>query len=254
MFPIIKCSCQKHNNGILSLSAGRWYNKEKDRGAALNAVVQFLILLVVLSAAAFLLLLARAPFWLILLVIVAVYMAVTTLPTFYTVYKSQNVRAIDRFLLRNYRKPIFYYAYNVGHGSDEDIQKSLRTIMEKSTRGDTRHVYGALLGVTRGDGEEVLSAAAKINPGPLRSYYYAYGNALNGNLDKARSIADGISDEWMKHTIYAVLAKQQGNTEEFRREAGLAKETSTGIQHYLLHHNFQKMEDQVGQSKNAQEG
>lgn len=214
----------------------------------MNAVVHFLILLVVLSAAAFILFLLRAPFWLILLVIVAVYMAVTTVPTFHTVYKSQNLRAIDRFLLRNYRKPIFNYAYNIGHGTDEEIRNSLRTIIDKSSRGDARHVYSALLGVHSGDGDEVLAHAGKINPGPLRSYYYAYGNALNGDLDEAGRIAGKITDEWMKHTIYAVIAKKQGNPEEFRKEAKYAEDASVGIQHYLLHHNFRKMAESFNQS------
>ncbi|MET3575723.1 hypothetical protein ACFFIY_06440 [Bhargavaea ullalensis] len=209
----------------------------------LNAVVQFLLLLIALSAAAFILMLAGAPFWLILLVIVAVYIAVTTVPTFHTVYKSQNLRAIDRFLLRNYRKPIFNYAYNVGHGSEEEIRDSLRNIMDKSKSGDSRHVYGALLGVHSGDGDDVLAQAEKINPGPLRSYYYAYGHALNGDLEEARRIAGGISDDWMKHTIFAVIAKIRNKPDEFRHEAAAAKAASTGIQHYLLYHNFEKMKE-----------
>ncbi|MFC7365311.1 MULTISPECIES: hypothetical protein [Bhargavaea] len=209
------------------------------------AVVQFLMLLAILVLAALLLIWLGAPFWLTVLVLAALYMTLTTVPTLMLSYKSKNLRAIDRFLLRNSRKPIYKYAYSVAHGTDEEIRASLREIMNRYKQPDIRHVYGALLAVTEKDGDGVLSHAEKIGSEPMQSYYDAYGHALNGDYDQSEEALTRIPEgyAWMKHAIRAVMASRKGDRDAFRKEADAAKADAGGIQYYLLHHNFRKMEE-----------
>jgi hypothetical protein len=211
----------------------------------LIAVVQFLMLLAILVLAALLLIWLGAPFWLTVLVLAALYMTLTTVPTLMLSYKSKNLQAIDRFLLRNSRKPIYKYAYSVAHGTDEEIRASLREIMDRYKQPDIHHVYGALHAVTEKDGDGVLSHAEKIGSEPMQSYYDAYGHALNGEYGQAEKALSRIPAgyAWMKHAIQAVMANRRGDRAAFRKEADAAKADAGGIQYYLLHHNFRKMEE-----------
>lgn len=208
------------------------------------AVIQFLMLFTILVLAALLLIWLGAPFWLTVLVLAAMYLTLTTVPTLMLSYKSKNLQAIDRFLLRNSRKPIYQYAYSVAHGTDEEIRSSLKEIMIRYKQPDIHHVYGALYAVTEKDGDGVLSHAEKIGSGPMQSYYDAYGHALNGEYERAEEALSQIPEdhEWMKHAIRAIVAHRKGDRDTFRKEAAAAKAHAGGIQYYLLHHNFRKME------------
>lgn len=211
----------------------------------MTAIVQFLMLLAALVFVALLLITFEAPFWLTVVVLAALYMILTTVPTLVLTYKSKNLKAIDRFLLRNSRKPIYKYAYTVAHGSDEEVRTALKEIMARYKQPDIHHVYGALYAVSEKDGNGVLTHADKIGKGPMKAYYVAYGHALNGKYGEAKDAIDRSQDgpPWMKHTIRAIIAYCKGLRDVFSQEADAAKAAAGGIQYYLLHHHFKKMDN-----------
>ena len=66
------------------------------------------------------------PLGLIYVVIIAVYIVLIVLPPIYTIYKSNNLKKVERFLEKNKRKPIFAYPLAVKTGNREEIISAIQ--------------------------------------------------------------------------------------------------------------------------------
>lgn len=180
------------------------------------------------------------PFWLIYLVVVAVYLLLIVVPQMYTVYKSKNLKKIEQYLEKNKRKPIFAYPLALKTGDREQIIRSLEEILKKHKQPYMQEVYKTILALFENNVSKFEHLAKQISKEPLRTYYLAYVEALKGDFDEAHTLMVQLPKGWMQHAIEAVIAKEQGNNALYEQEANKSIELATGVQKYSLYYSFQQ--------------
>ena len=163
----------------------------------------------------------------------------------YIIYKSKSIRSIDRYVVTNYKKPIFAYSYALAHGNDRDIEESLKRIMNTYKQEDMQHVYGANLAVHQRKPDALLEHVKEIKGQEYKDYYSGYAYVLRGNFEKASEFLSKVHTPWMIHSLKAVAAMERGNREDFRTEADKSIESTIGMQRYVLHHTMRRLEEDV---------
>lgn len=179
------------------------------------------------------------PFWFIYLSVVVIYLLLLLAPQMYTVYKSKDLNKIEKYLEKNKRKPIFAYPLALKTGNQEQIIRSIEEILKRHKQPYMQEVYKTMLALFENNVSKFEQLAKQISKEPLRTYYIAYAEALKGNFDAATILKEQLPKEWMQHAIAAVIAKEQGNREQFQKEANKSIELATGVQKYSLYYSFQ---------------
>ncbi|MFJ7970026.1 hypothetical protein [Psychrobacillus sp. NPDC096389] len=181
-------------------------------------------------------------FWIIYLSIVVLYILLLVVPQMYIMYKSNNLKRIERYLEENKRKSLFAYALAIKAGDREIIIQVINEILSKYKQPYMQEVYKTNLALYENDVSLFDTLARQISKEPLRTYYIAYAEALQGNYDEARTLKATLPSGWMPYAIEAIIAKEQGDLESFRREAGASVESAKGIQKFNLVYSFQHIE------------
>lgn len=176
--------------------------------------------------------------------IIVLYISITVLWPIYILYKAKSIKAIDRYIITNYKKPIFAYSYALGHGNKRDIEDALKRIMNTYTQEDMYHVYGANLSIHNNKPDDIIDHAKEIKGQEYKNYYIGYANVLKGDFDKAREFLLNLRTPWMIHSLKAAAAKKRGNLDEFRAEADKSIKSAIGMQRYVLHHTMRRFEDE----------
>jgi len=182
------------------------------------------------------------PFWLIYLSIVVLYILLLVVPQMYIVYKSNNLSRIERYIEENNKKPIFTYALAVKTGNREAIIQAINKILKKYKQPFMQEVYKTNLALYENDVSSFVIFAKQISKEPLRTYYRAYSEALQGNYEEARTLIGDLPEGWMPHAIEAIIAKENGDVERFREEAEASVESARGVQKFNLVYSFQHLE------------
>ncbi|MFJ8065988.1 hypothetical protein ACIQYS_15275 [Psychrobacillus sp. NPDC096426] len=182
------------------------------------------------------------PFWLIYLSIVVLYILLLVVPQMYIVYKSNNLARIERYLEDNQKKPIFTYALAVKTGNREAIIQAINEILKKYKQPYMQQVYKTNLALHEKDVASFVILAKQISKEPLRTYYKAYSEALQGNYEEAWTLKADLPVGWMPYAIEAIIAKELGDLETFRDVAEASVESARGVQKFNLLYAFQHME------------
>lgn len=182
------------------------------------------------------------PFWTIYLSIIVLYILLLVVPQMYIVYKSNNLKRIERYLEENKRKPLFAYALAIKTGDRDAIIQVINKILSKYKQPYMQEVYKTNLALYENDISLFDTLAREISKEPLRTYYIAYAEALQGNYEEARTLKDNLPAGWMQHAIEAIIANEQGDLESFRRQASASVESARGIQKFNLVYLFQHIE------------
>lgn len=182
------------------------------------------------------------PFWIIYLSIVVLYILILVVPEMYIVYKSDNLKRIERYLEENKRKPLFAYALAIKTGDRDAIIQVINEILKKYKQPYMQEVYITNLALYERDVSSFVILAKQISKEPLRTYYNAYAEALQGNYEEARTLKANLPSGWMPHAIEAIIAKELGDLKTFREEAKASVESARGIQKFSLLYSFQHME------------
>lgn len=182
------------------------------------------------------------PFWLIYLSIVVLYLLLTVVPSMYIVYKSNNLKRIERYLEANKRKPLFAYPLAVKTGDLEIIIQAIQAILNKYKQPYVQEVYKTNLALYENDFSRFDNLSNQISKEPLRTYYQAYNQALKGNFKEARTLKVDLPAGWMPHAIEAIIAKKIGDMERFWEEANASVECARGVQKFNLFYSFKNIE------------
>ena len=181
------------------------------------------------------------PFWVVIVTILVFLLAFVVLPQIFTVYRSNNEKSIEKHLIANKNKPLFAYPLALAHGSDEEVEESLRTILAKYKQPYMQNVYKTILALHLKNIDAADTYAQKIDNEPLKSYYAAYVAAKKGDFDEAHRHEDNISVDWMIHALHALYANEQGQQETFTTESKKAIDGSRGVQKYIVIHSLKQM-------------
>lgn len=178
----------------------------------------------------------------VFILIIVLYLAITILKPLYIIYKSKSLKSIDRYVILNNKRPIFNYSYALGHGNDEDIENSLKRIINVYEQDNMRPIYSANLAVHQNKPKEVLDFVEQISGSDYKYYYSGISFAMRKQHEKAEEFSTKIRTPWMKHGLKAFLFKEEKEYEGFRREANLSISNAVGMQRYVMHHMMRRME------------
>lgn len=181
------------------------------------------------------------PFWIIISTAFIFFLAFVVLPRIFTVYRSNNLKSIGKFLEMNKKKPILAYPLALAHGKDAEVEESLRAILEKHKQPYMQNVYKTILALHLNKIDAAHTYALKIDSDPLKSYYAAYVAAKQGNFEEATSHEENINVEWMLHSLHALYASEKGLQNDFESSSKKAIDESRGVQKYILVHSFKSM-------------
>lgn len=177
------------------------------------------------------------PLLVIILTVFVFFLAFNLLPTLYTIYRSNNLKSIEKYIQANKKKPIFAYPLALAHGNEVEIEESLRAIIEKHKQPYMQNVYKTLLALHLKNIEVADTYAQRIDSEPLQSYYAALIAAKQGNFEEAARHEENVGVQWMIHALHALYAKEKGQHELSAREAQQAINHSRGIQKYIVVHS-----------------
>lgn len=179
--------------------------------------------------------------WLIFALIIIFYFIAMVLPGVYITYFSNSVKQIERYITRNRRKPIFAFPYALGHGNDQDIEKSIEQILITYKQPAMQSAYRTLLAIYREQPGIAAQHADQIDREPMRSYYLAHIAASIGEFERAIFLNKQIDEPWMNLSIDALIAFQN-NDPNFHSLVEKSVQAARGIQKYTLIKSFARME------------
>ena len=213
----------------------------KEKGVNMK-ILRYIFIILVCIALTVAMSSLELPFWFIYLSIVVVYILLLVVPQLWIMYKSNNLARIERFLEENKKKPLFAYALAVKMGDRHEIIQVIQDILKKYKQPYMQQVYKTNLALHDDDVASFVKLANQISKEPLRTYYLAYSEALQGNYEEARTLKANLPEGWMPHAIEAIIAIVSGDLETFRKEAKACVEYARGVQKFNLMYAFQHME------------
>lgn len=180
--------------------------------------------------------------WLIFTIVILFYLIAMVLPGIFTVYYSNSLRQIERYIKRNRHKAIFGFPYALGHGDEQDIDKSLQQILAVHKQPAMQSVYRTLLAIYREQPGIAAQHAERIDREPLRSYYMAHAAVASGDLQRAALLNESITVPWMNHSIAALIA-YEAKDDKFDALADQSVAAARGVQKYTLAKSFGRMKE-----------
>ncbi|MHA6261360.1 hypothetical protein ACXYMX_15965 [Sporosarcina sp. CAU 1771] len=180
--------------------------------------------------------------WLVYLIIIGLSLLIFTVRPMYVIYRSKSLPAIDRYVIKNKKKPLFGYAYAQAYGDDEDIENALHRILEKHKQAEIQIIYGANLALHQKDADAVLNFANQMKRKDYKEYYLGTAYLMKEDVYQATTYLDQLSTAWMIHSLKASIAIHQNNLEAFKKEAQLSEDSAAGVQMYSIHHMMKRME------------
>ncbi|OMC87886.1 hypothetical protein BK128_06080 [Viridibacillus sp. FSL H7-0596] len=167
--------------------------------------------------------------------------ALTMFPYLNTLFWSNNISKMDRFITKHKTKPVFAYPYAVAHKTVTEQKISVQKILSSYKKQDVQHNYRSLLATLDKDFELALVEAKQLQKEPIRSYTIAHIETLLGNFEAAKSLIPNLKKEWMPHAIEGLIAYEQHDFQTFEKEAHAATAKVRGLQKHLLFYSFKEM-------------
>jgi hypothetical protein len=216
---------------------------QKPKSLLFSTVFRFVLLLT--SSILLLLVLDQynVPKWATVLLIFTLFMIISAVWPFYIIYKSKSLRSIERYVIRNYKKPIFGYSYALGHGTKQDVEDALKRIINSYGQGDMQGVYGAQLALVQNNSKKVLEQTTKIEGQEYKEYYTGLAYVMNRNYTRAEESLASLHTPWMQHSLRAYAALKRQQMEEFERQSELSITSAEGMQRLVLHHMMRRFRE-----------
>ncbi len=214
-----------------------------NKSIILSKVFKLLLLVVTVAAISIALQLIGVPRRITIIIVLALYAIVSIFRPIYIIYRSKSLRAIDRYITRNHKRPIFSYAYALAHGSKRDMEDALKRIMNTYKQQDMPDIYGANLALLQQNSSALLEHAKKITGQEYKDYYFGHAYVIKSDFDKASEFLAKLHTPWMIHSLKAYAALKRGNKDEYRVEMNQSIESAIGMQRYVLHHTMKRNEN-----------
>lgn len=205
--------------------------------------LRYLMTFIVGVVLTFTLLWYHYPFWFIYICVLVLALLLLVVPQMHIVYKSNNLKRIERYLEENKRKPIFAFPLAVKTGESEKIIDALEAILTKYKQPYIQEVYKTVFAFYEKDKNvsKIEHLAKQIRKEPLRTYYLAYAEVLKSNFEEARNLKEQLPTGWWQHAIEAIIANEQGDMITFQKEAKCSVEHARGVQKFTLFYSFKQM-------------
>ena len=162
---------------------------------------------------------------------------------FYINYFSKSFTAIEKYLAKNHKNPIYHYTYILPTATDEQLIQALQAIIQKYAHTKYKSIYNTYLALME---EDIVSAHQHVVPiqhTEIGRYTSALINVYEGNYDEA--LQHQVQKKWMKHSILTHIAFFKKDLNAFKEEAALAVSSTGGVQRYSNYYTFERMKKEL---------
>ncbi|MCM3602844.1 hypothetical protein M3175_19085 [Robertmurraya korlensis] len=191
-------------------------------------ILGFAIILGIIAA------LVDIPFWILIVVILLITMAVSYLPIMINLYITDDMKKVEKFLEARLNQPIFHFYYALANENDFQVEKALRDVREKYKKGHYYTIYSVTYAAYKGKLIEERDSIAQIKQPALRVYYEGLLAIEEDELDRASQLASEQKKPWMKEAILADVAGKRGERDLEIKHQQEAIRLTQGLQRYLL--------------------
>ena len=171
-----------------------------------------------------------------------VFIAILEIPIMlYTLYASQNLARITKYIVQNRKNPIYKYMYLLPEGTEASLIESMDTILRKYKQPNIQAIYGANRAILLEDFDEARRLVNPVLQSEIGQYTMALIAAMQGNSEEMQQYK--VEKEWMRAGLEANLAFAQGDMITFDRASQQAIDSAKGVQYYANTYVFKRMRD-----------
>ncbi|MNH98035.1 hypothetical protein D3C73_507480 [compost metagenome] len=162
------------------------------------------------------------------------------LPTLYTLLWDTNVERMERFLIRNKKKPTYGLIYASANELDEDVRHCIHSLLHKHPQPHKQALYKTIYALYKKDILTAKKDVEFIKPLVYQQYYTAAVWIEEGRLEETRQLIETISTPWMKSAILSEIEIKSDHPDQARQWAKQAFEQAKGLQRYTLYKSYQR--------------
>lgn len=182
--------------------------------------------------------------WVTLLLIFTVLTSFSIAWPFYVIYKTNQLKLVDRYIINNAKRPIFSYAYEVAYGTEQDIIDTLKSLLSRYPQAEMQVVYKGNLAIHQKDAKALIAHANQLEPSEYRAYFLAIGYAMENKMDEARNFISKLSSPWAIYSAKAYLAAKEKDRVAFDEANTQLQKVTRGMQKYVAYHNFNRVKQE----------
>ncbi|MBY0010002.1 hypothetical protein [Paenibacillus typhae] len=177
--------------------------------------------------------------WIVGATFVAFLIAFTT-QFYYPAVLDKRVDRVESFLRSHKKNPALYIQYALANRLDDEAKTTMDKLMSKYKHSKALATYKAAYGLYRKDMAAVQEAVQDIRYPDYRAYYEAALLVEDGKSAEARGHLESIKKRWMRSALLAEIERKDGNEEAAVKYAKEAIGASGGVQHYVLHKEYER--------------
>lgn len=162
------------------------------------------------------------------------------LPMYRIYFRETRIERLEKFLLRQRKKPEMYIIYAMANNREEEAADMMSRLLVKYTQPHRQAQYKAAYCIYRKDAAAVKKELVHLKSSDQRHYYEAFVHTEEGNLELARDTAAKLSTPWMKSSMLSEIEKKAGNQHEAIAHGKQALHSSKGLQRYILYKTFER--------------
>lgn len=182
------------------------------------------------------------PIWM-LYTLIGVIIIISISSLIYTVAFSTNMEKIKKYLNKNKKNEIYYYAHILPTATDYDLIEALQKIVAKYKNSKYEAIYGAYLALLQDDTYKAKQYISIIKHTEIGRYTQALIDVYEGNYDEAANA--NIQKRWMSEGILTYIAFFQKDVAAFNKHRDNAIEHARGVQRYVNIHTFARLEHEL---------
>lgn len=159
----------------------------------------------------------------------------------YPLALEKRVDRVESFLLSQNKTPGLYINYVFANRLEDEARTIMDQLMSKYKQATAQASYKAAYGVFCKDMTAVQEAVPYIRYSDYRAYYETIILSEDGESVQARKHLESIKKPWMRSALLAEIDLKAGCIETAVKHAREALNYSRGVQHYVLHKEYERI-------------
>jgi hypothetical protein len=159
----------------------------------------------------------------------------------YPLALEKRVDRVESFLRSQKNTPGLYINYVFANRLEDETRTIMEQLMSKYKQAAAQASYKAAYGVYRKDMTAVQEAVPFIRYSDYRAYYETILLSEDGESAQARKHLESIKKPWMRSALLAEIELKAGCIEAAVKHAREALNSSRGVQHYVLHKEYERI-------------
>jgi hypothetical protein len=162
------------------------------------------------------------------------------LPQIWPVYFSTNLKEIEKFLLKNKKKPEYQLFYGAAYHDKKEVNEAIGKLLKNPIIRPAFPIYLTIQALMEKNIELAKEHIEKIKPGPYQNNYRSIIFIEENRFEEAKELIDTLPKPWMVEALKVELAKNQQNHEQAKEHALNAINLGKGAQKYVLAKTFER--------------